>query len=316
MGSWVPSKVTSAELARLANLGWLPGLTAAEEWIVPSAEHRVPEPPPGYIVSFTAFHERGFNVPADDFLRRALAHWGLELQHLTPNGVLHMAAFVMACEGWLGKEPNWALFQHLFFIKIQKIAGKTPAPIGCAMVQFRQGMAADFPKATTPTSIAGWRERWFYLRNDETRPLPVFTGRIFEKAKPVWRGRPDGDMVASVDRATRKLRGLRDLGLTEPLIVASWLGRGLVPLQRRELRVFEMVTEHSPFRGTVTARALSTDEIELHVAEVTGASFQFPEDPTSWPHALPSAGTRNMVSFFSVSAYRSSPSSFISSCEF
>ena len=297
MGSWVPSRVTRAELVRLANLGWLPRLTAAREWIVPSARHQVPEPPPGYVVSFAAFHERGFNVPADDFFRRALSYWGLELQHLTPNGILHMAAFVFACEGWLGKEPNWALFQHLFFLKIQSAADKSPAPIGCAMIQFRPGMAADFPKVAAPSANAGWREGWFYLRNDGDHRLPEFTGSSFKKSSSVWRGKPDAGLTPAVDRATRKLRELRNRGLTEPLIIASWLGRGLVPLQRRELRVFEMLVELSPFPGTVTARVLSHDDIEGQVFAVTGEAFKFPEDGDSWPHALPSPGTKALVSF-------------------
>jgi hypothetical protein len=134
MGDWVASSVTVAQLERLAALGLLPGLTEAVEWRVPPPEHDRPSPPPGYVVSFIAFHERGFTVPADDFLRGLLFRWGLELQHLTPNGVLHVAAFVFLCEGWLKVEPNWDLFKHLFFIKKQTTAKKTPAPIGCAMI--------------------------------------------------------------------------------------------------------------------------------------------------------------------------------------
>jgi hypothetical protein len=51
-------------------------------------------PEEGYIVSFVAFHERGFVTPSHRFLHLLLRHYGLELHHLTPSGVLHIAAFV------------------------------------------------------------------------------------------------------------------------------------------------------------------------------------------------------------------------------
>ena len=118
MGSWRRSSVTELELDALVSRGELPALTAAAEWRVPGEEVE-PVPPPGYVVSFVNFHERGFGVPADDFLRGLLHRWGLEVQHLTPNGVIHLGAFVTLCEGWLGIEPHWELFKHFFGLKLQ-----------------------------------------------------------------------------------------------------------------------------------------------------------------------------------------------------
>jgi hypothetical protein len=45
------------------------------------------------MVSFVAFHERGFSVPADPFIRGVLFEYGLQLQHLNPNNIQQMAAF-------------------------------------------------------------------------------------------------------------------------------------------------------------------------------------------------------------------------------
>jgi hypothetical protein len=46
-----------------------------------------PSPPPGYVVSFVSFHERGFRVPASRFMRAILHVYGVELQTsaLTPS---------------------------------------------------------------------------------------------------------------------------------------------------------------------------------------------------------------------------------------
>jgi hypothetical protein len=53
----------------------------------------VSRPPKGFVVSFVAFHERGFSVPTEWFIRGVLYEYGLELQHLNLNNIQQMAAF-------------------------------------------------------------------------------------------------------------------------------------------------------------------------------------------------------------------------------
>jgi hypothetical protein len=36
-------------------------------------------------------------------------YYKIELQHLNPNGIQHMVAFVSLCEGFLGIEPHFNL---------------------------------------------------------------------------------------------------------------------------------------------------------------------------------------------------------------
>ena len=82
-------------------------------WRVPKKEE-FPQPRPDEVVSFLTFHERGLGYPAHWFLRGLLNEWGLELQHLNPTGVLHIASFVTVYEAFLGMEPHVDLF-WLFF---------------------------------------------------------------------------------------------------------------------------------------------------------------------------------------------------------
>jgi hypothetical protein len=69
---------------------------------------RVPKDPAlpasmvGYVVSFTAFHERGFSVPLHLFLCSLLRYYDLELHHLTPSRVLQIFIFITLCEAYLG----------------------------------------------------------------------------------------------------------------------------------------------------------------------------------------------------------------------
>ena len=84
-----------------------------------------PRPWDGEVVSFLAFHERRLGYPAHWFLRGLLNEWGLELQHLNPTGVLHIAIFITVCEVFLGMEPHVDLFWRVF-IERALSEGKPP----------------------------------------------------------------------------------------------------------------------------------------------------------------------------------------------
>jgi hypothetical protein len=86
MSNWTRSNVSREQLLRLVEVGQLPPLTTAVEWKVPGDES-VPRPPKGFVVSFVAFHERDFYVPAGRFIRGVLFEYDLQLQHLNPNNI-------------------------------------------------------------------------------------------------------------------------------------------------------------------------------------------------------------------------------------
>jgi hypothetical protein len=100
---WPFSTVTASDLEDLVGEGLLHPLTDERrtEWI-PPVGGAAPSPPPGYIVSFVSFHERGFGVPASRFMRAILHHYGVELHNLSPNSISQAAIFVAVCEGYLG----------------------------------------------------------------------------------------------------------------------------------------------------------------------------------------------------------------------
>ena len=71
-------------LKAFAVKGFLPPKEVAH-WRAHGMEE-FPQPRPGEVVSFLAFHECGLGHPAHWFLRGLLNEWGLELQHLNPTG--------------------------------------------------------------------------------------------------------------------------------------------------------------------------------------------------------------------------------------
>ena len=108
MEPWCRSDITLQCLEGLVRYGLLCPWTTAEEWQLPSNEDTL-LPLEGYVVSFACFHEWGFTNPAHKFLRGLLDYYKVELQHLTPNGVQHIAAFVILCEVFLGISPHFDL---------------------------------------------------------------------------------------------------------------------------------------------------------------------------------------------------------------
>jgi hypothetical protein len=112
---WPFSTVTVEDLEALVTDGLLRPLSGGPqpEWMALETEAD-PTPPPGYMVSFIPFHERGFGVPASHFMRALLHYYGVELHNFNPNSIAQAAIFPAVCEGFLGIDPHWDLWTHLF----------------------------------------------------------------------------------------------------------------------------------------------------------------------------------------------------------
>jgi len=96
-------------LATFAEKGLLPSKEVAH-WRAPTLAEVVPQPQADEVVSFLTIHECVLRYPTHWFLRELFNEWVLELQHLNPTGVLHIASFVTVCEAFLGMEPHMFLF--------------------------------------------------------------------------------------------------------------------------------------------------------------------------------------------------------------
>jgi hypothetical protein len=87
---WTPSIVSPGHLQKLEKQGFMIAteLTACH---VPE-DPVLPTPTGGYVVPFMVFYEWGFDTPPHWFFCSLLRYYDLELHHLTPSGVLHIAA--------------------------------------------------------------------------------------------------------------------------------------------------------------------------------------------------------------------------------
>jgi hypothetical protein len=112
------STVTAEDLQALVTEGLLRPLSSGPqpEWMAPGSEAN-PTPLLGYVVSFTPFHERGFGMPARRFMRALPHYYGVELHNFNPNSIAQAAIFVAVCEGFLGIDPHWDMWTHLFYVE-------------------------------------------------------------------------------------------------------------------------------------------------------------------------------------------------------
>jgi hypothetical protein len=221
----------------------------------------------GFVVSFVAFHEHGFSVPARRFIHGVLYGYGLQLQHLNPNNIQQMAALEVMCEGYLGISTHWHLFRYFFRFTCLK-DGSRVATIVCANLRMKQGRGDDYIQMSLTSSNSGWHKGWFYLRNDPEFALPVFTGNSIAESQRSWL---DGPAKKEQEKILRdhwavlgRLRGAR---FTLAEVIRQYHARGVVPLRRRPLRLCEMTANQAPWTGTVTAPSLlSPLEVQCRVA--------------------------------------------------
>jgi hypothetical protein len=295
---WPFSTVTAGDLEDLVDEGLLRPLTDKErpEWIPPPGGV-APSPPPGYVVSFISFHERGFGMPSSRFMRAILFHYGVELHNLTPNSIAQAAIFVAVCEGYLGIAPHWDLWTHLFFAELfasstreRKVRAAVRAG-GCTLL-LRQSRALQYIPAVLSSSNKGWQRWWFYLRNDG-ESLPPFSQRVVTAAPDAWRHGTPHERQKKLEPLLQALKVLREEGLTVAGVVAAIHRRRVLPLAERRLPLWEMTQEANWEGSRMSPDPLPHDALYRRVSVAMGKP-----DPhaLSQPQMRPDQGCVALVS--------------------
>ncbi|XP_066315136.1 uncharacterized protein [Miscanthus floridulus] len=253
---WPAPTTSEDQLRELVSDGLIQSKVIAE-WRVPG-EHRVPAPGPGEIVLFVSFVRAGLCLPASAFLHQFLGYFGVSLNHLTPNAVLHLSVFVHLCEAFLGIPPSLSLFRFFFRLKPQPRREETSALGGCG-IQFRQGLKIKFFDYDLVDSVKDWRAEWFYAAN-LIPSLVVHSG-----SGPVVNDRWDKKLespaeIQAIQPLLDRISMLKQQGLTGFGIVSSFLRRRVQPLKEREHLGFEYSGAEDPSR-MVPALELTGEEV-------------------------------------------------------
>jgi hypothetical protein len=111
----------------------------------------------------------------------------------------------------------------------------------------KQGCGDDYILAPLTSSNSGWHKGWFYLRNDPEHALPLYTGCSIAKSQRNW---ADDLAKAEQEKMLKShwavLRHLQNTGITLSEVVRQYHARGVVPLQRRPLRLCDMTADRAP----------------------------------------------------------------------
>ena len=105
---WTASTVPEGVLEQMVRDGVLPEKNIIG-WRAAAGES-FPTPDTEEIVVFESFFYSGFGLPTSEFFRGLLHYYGIELIHLNPNSILHIATFIELCEAFLGIAPHFNLF--------------------------------------------------------------------------------------------------------------------------------------------------------------------------------------------------------------
>lgn len=131
-GKWNPSTVLEDHLQFLVSLGYLlqPEVAIPHSLVTVKEDESftrvtVPETKPHERVCFIPFVLRGLSFPIHPFFQGLLHFYGLQIHHLSPNSIPHIACYIMVCECFLGVEPHFGLWRKYFEVKRQTNGDET-----------------------------------------------------------------------------------------------------------------------------------------------------------------------------------------------
>ena len=92
-------------------------------------------------------------------------------------------------------------------------------------------------------SNKGWHSHWFYLKDDPTAPLPIFSGRLIEEVPPSW---PWGPPIKDKKRMHDLLEAITFLkthSLHGAGVIEGYHTRRVAPLMARILPLYGMTLD-------------------------------------------------------------------------
>jgi hypothetical protein len=182
------------------------------------------------------------------FLAWFLHYFGITLNHLPPNAILHLSIFVHLCETFLGIPPSITLFCYFFKLKPHPDTANTHV-LGGAGIQFRAGRKTEYIHYTLVESVKSWRSEWFYAGNMHP-PL-----ELHSNAAPVPNTLWDKEVLSTTEIEgirpfLNQIRSMKDQGLRRVGVVASFIRRRVQPLKDRVHYNFEYTGCQDPTRLT------------------------------------------------------------------
>ncbi|KAK1662008.1 hypothetical protein QYE76_050167 [Lolium multiflorum] len=270
---WERSKISHQDMNLMKKLG----LTKTKDALRFPSDESYPSPPIEYRVSFVDHLIRGLSTPIHDFLRGLLFVYGVQLHHLTPNSILHIAIFITLCECFLGVPPNWALWKRIFYLRRNGSHNFT-YNIGGVVICVRPNV--EYFDVKFPDSVQGWRKRWLYVREESANSVEYniapFDGSAKILRRRFWDAEATEEEKASTEALMSRIHELqntRGKELSGIQITAYFLRIRVQPLQARKNPLWTYAGEKDANR---ISKDLSVKDLEKLIRRISSLSKKDP----------------------------------------
>ena len=156
---------------------------------------------------------------------------------------MHMSVFVHLCEAYLGIEPHFDLFRHLFHLKPQPNSASLDV-VGGAGIQLRQRMDRVYIPYKLSQKVIDWKSRWFYVKNQENNLPSILAGPPVQRAE--WLKKPID--MSQIPELLEMIASLKQKGISGESVAFDWMKRRIQPLQARVTFGFEYRGRSDPSR--------------------------------------------------------------------
>jgi len=184
------------------------------------------QPEDGDIPVFTLFLKMGLVPPLSDFTVAVMESYGIHLTQLHPNALMLLSIFAHLCEAFVGVMPSVALFRHYF---IPRIDAKKPISGGVTF-RLRNGLSEAFVPTVFKSKWEEWRHDWCFVH------FPIFHACLADPGSAPAHDESAKALSprdADLEVAVKRIKALREWGLTGNMVAADFLWRRLAPLQQR-----------------------------------------------------------------------------------
>lgn len=210
--------------------GFLPA-QAISQWKMPSSDAVFLSEDTGEVIVFRGYFELSFVLSTSDFSWGILQYYEIQVPHLSLNSYLHLSIFVHLCEAFLGIDPHFELFLHLFHLKsVPK--DEDPKYIRGATLRFKQGMKEKYIPYELKDNYKFWDQEWFYAGN-HALSLPTKAPHLPWR-KDCWCEIVEERARDQVDAFVEKVLGLNAACLTGARVYMSFLQTRIQLLQVRQ----------------------------------------------------------------------------------
>jgi hypothetical protein len=193
----------------------------------PGQHHPLGDLATGEFVLFVSYLSCGLALPISPFFLLLLEEFGLQLQHLTPHSILHVAIFAHLCKMFVGVVFCTSLFCQ-FFVLVRSRKGKDH--LGAYYFQTRPDPTVAYIATLGGARWENWHNDWVIVSAEANDRLALPNdGPGLDRKQ--WRAKPF--LAPEFEPVLDRIKELAAGGLTSMHVVGDFLKRRVMPLQGR-----------------------------------------------------------------------------------